>query len=119
MANIQNLVPIEHLSNEEAKKRGSAGGKASAEARRKKKAIKETINLLLEMPVYNEKMKKQMQELGYIDEDLTNQTALVLAMYKKALSGDVNAFNTIADRSGEVITQKVEKTEVPIIKDDI
>ena len=119
MANSQNLVPIEHLSNEEAKKRGRNGGKASGEARRKKKTIKETINLLLTMPVFNDKMKKQMQELGYTDEELTNQTALVLAIYKRALTGDVNAFNTIADRSGEVIKQKIETAEVPIIKDDI
>ena len=119
MANIQNLIPIEHLSNEEAKRRGSMGGKASAEARRKKKAIKETINLMLEMPVFNEKMKKQMQDLGFVDEELTNQTALVLALYKRALSGDVMAFNTLADRSGEIVKQKVETTQVPIIKDDI
>lgn len=119
MANIQNLIPIEHLSNEEAKKRGSKGGKASAEAKRRKKAIKETINLLLEMPVFNEKMKKQMQDLGFVDEELTNQTALVLALYKRALAGDVMAFNTLADRSGEIVKQKVETTQVPIIKDDI
>lgn len=121
MANIQNLVPIDNsrYTQEERRERASKAGKASAEAKRKKKAIKETINLMLEMPVFNEKMKKQMQELGYVDEDITNQTALVLAMYKKALAGDVNAFNTIADRSGEVIKQKIETAEVPIIKDDI
>lgn len=119
MGRLDNLVPIEHLSNEEAKKRGSAGGKASAEARRKKKTIKETINLMLSMPIINDKAKKQMKELGYTDEDMINQTALVLAMYKKALNGDVNAFNTLSDRSGEVIKQKIETAEVPIIKDDI
>ena len=119
MANIQNLVPIEHLSNEEAKKRGSKGGKASGEARRKKKMLKDTINLMLEMPVFSEKMKEQMQELGFVEEELTNQTALVLALYKKALAGDVLAFNTLADRSGEIVKQKVETTNVPIIKDDI
>lgn len=121
MANIQNLVPIDNTryTQEERRERASKAGKASAEAKRKRKAIKETINLMLEMPVFNEKMKKQMQELGYVDEDITNQTALVLAMYKKALAGDVNAFNTIADRSGEVITQKIEQKEVPLIFDDI
>lgn len=119
MSRLDNLVPIEHLSNDEAKRRGSAGGKASGEARRKKKTIKETINLMLSMPIINDKTKKQMQQLGYTDEDMINQTALVLAMYKKALNGDVSAFNTLSDRSGEVITQKVEKTDVPIIKDDI
>ena len=43
MANEQNLKPITSLSSEEAKKRGSAGGKASVEARRKKKLFKDEI----------------------------------------------------------------------------
>ena len=121
MANIQNLVPIDNSrrSREEHSASSRKGGKASAEARRKKKTIKETINLMLSMPIINEKTKKQMEQLGYVDEDMINQTALVLAMYKKALNGDVNAFNTLSDRSGEVITQKIEQKEVPIIKDDI
>jgi len=123
MANLQNLIPINEINkkktSEERRRNASEAGKKSGEAKRQKKAIKETINLLLSMPVYNEKTKKQMKELGYEDDDLTNQTALVLAMYKKALSGDVNAFNTIADRSGETITQKIEKTEIPKIIDDI
>ena len=121
MANIQNLVPIDNSrrSREEHSESSRKGGKASAEARKRKKTIKETINLMLSMPIINDKTKKQMQELGYTDEDMINQTALVLAMYKKALNGDVNAFNTLSDRSGEVITQKIEQKEVPIIKDDI
>ena len=123
MGKLENLMPIEEVNSRRTREKHSAdskrAGQASGEARRKKKAIKDTINLMLEMPVFNEKMKKQMQDLGFIDEELTNQTALVLALYKKALSGDVMAFNTLADRSGEIVKQKVETTQVPIIKDDI
>ena len=45
MANIENLKPIQkgELSKEEAKKRGSIGGKKSAEARREKKLIRDRI----------------------------------------------------------------------------
>lgn len=43
MANEQNLKPITSLSSEEAKRRGSIGGKASVEARREKKIFKEEI----------------------------------------------------------------------------
>lgn len=37
--NIQNLKPIKTLSKEEAKKRGSKGGKKSVESRREKKLM--------------------------------------------------------------------------------
>lgn len=39
MANEQNLKPITTLSSEEAKKRGSAGGKKSVQARRERKLV--------------------------------------------------------------------------------
>ena len=43
MPNIENLKPIKkgELSKEEAKKRGSNGGKASVEARREQKIFKQ------------------------------------------------------------------------------
>lgn len=37
--NEQNLKPIKHLSTEEAKQRGSKGGKASVKARRERKLM--------------------------------------------------------------------------------
>ena len=45
MANEQNLRPIQkgELSKEEAKRRGSLGGKASVEARKERKLIKDRI----------------------------------------------------------------------------
>jgi hypothetical protein len=39
VANTKNLKPIKTLSNDEAKKRGSAGGKKSGEVRREKKLL--------------------------------------------------------------------------------
>ena len=41
MAGKDNLKPITHLSPEEAKQRGSKGGKASVKARREKKRMSE------------------------------------------------------------------------------
>lgn len=45
MANEQNLIPIQkgELTKEEAKRRGSNGGKRSAEVRRENKLIKDRI----------------------------------------------------------------------------
>ena len=87
MNKLDNLVPIEEINKrftrEERSENARKGQKASAEKKRQQKTIKETINLLLSMPIVNDKTKKQMTELGYTDEDMTNRTALVLALYKK------------------------------------
>lgn len=58
MANEQNLKPITSLSSEEAKKRGSAGGKASVEARREKKLFKEEILKRMGEDDWNEMIDK-------------------------------------------------------------
>lgn len=119
MANEQNLKPCEYkLSQEEAKK----GGLASAESRKKRKAIKEQMELLLSLPLKNEKAKKQLSELGIEESEMTNQMAMIIKMYQTALSGgksSVSAFNSIRDTIGEGITQQVQVTQVPKINDDV
>jgi hypothetical protein len=119
MANEQNLKPCEYkLSREEAKK----GGLASAESRKKRKAIKEQMELLLSLPLKNEKAKKQLSELGIEESEMTNQMAMIIKMYQTALSGgksSVSAFNSIRDTIGEGITQQVQVTQVPKINDDV
>ena len=119
MANEQNLKPCEYkLSQEEAKK----GGLASAESRKKRKAIKEQMELLLSLPLKNEKAKKQLSELGIEEREMTNQMAIIIKMYQTALSGgksSVSAFNSIRDSIGEGITQQVQVTQVPKINDDV
>lgn len=92
MPNIENLKPIRELSKEEAKKRGSAGGKASVQARREKKYFKEEIE----------------RQLGASLEDV------ISALLKKAKQGDVQASQFLRDTIGEKPTDKVENTNVDI-----
>jgi erythromycin esterase-like protein len=92
MPNIENLKPIRELSKEEAKKRGSAGGKASVQARREKKYFKEEIE----------------RQLGASLEDV------IKALLKKAKQGDVQASQFLRDTIGEKPTDKVENTNVDI-----
>lgn len=105
MANEQNLRPGEYkLTLEEQKK----GGKASGEARKRKKQIKDDINLILSLPIQNNKLKEQLKGLGIGDEEMTNQMAMTIAMWQKAVKGDVSAFNTLRDTIGEKPKEVVE-----------
>ena len=92
MPNVENLKPIRELSKEEAKKRGSAGGKASVQARREKKFFKEEI-------------EKQLG--GSIEQ-------IIKAMLEKARKGDIQAGQFLRDTIGEKPTDKVENTNVDI-----
>jgi len=119
MSNLETLKPITTLSTEEARERGRKGGIASGKAKKRKKLIKENIELLFELPIKSNKTKAQLKELGIDDDEMNNQMALVIAMYQKALKGDVQAFNTLRDTIGQKPVEVQEVREVPKIVDDI
>lgn len=84
MANENNLNPVR--SENEAREKGKKGGIASGEARRKKKTIRETLEMML---------------AGQMPDGATRRDAIVVALMEKALSGDVRAFEAIRDSIGE------------------
>lgn len=86
MANEQNLKPRTTLSKEEAKELGRKGGLASVKARREKKTLKMELEALLEI----------MDEKGD-----SVQKKMSFALIKKAIKGDVRAFETIRDTIGQ------------------
>lgn len=115
----EDLRPFNQITEEEQKKIASMGGKASVKARRKKKMIKDNLEYLLSLPVKDSKTKAVLKALGIEDEEMTNQMAMTIAMYKQSLKGDVSAFNSIRDTIGQKPVEVQEVREVPKIIDDI
>lgn len=117
MANEQNLIPFtSNQSREEAKKNGSKGGKKSGEVRRQRKAMKEQMEMLLTLPVKNQEQHSFIASLGINEKEIDNQMALIVAMYAKALKGDVQAFNAIREVTQDDKTINQEE-RVQIIND--
>ena len=117
MANDQNLIPFtSNQSREEAKKNGSKGGQKSGEVRRQRKAMKEQMEMLLALPFKQKKQLDFMKDLGIEENEIDNQMALIVAMYGKALKGDVQAFNTIREVVKDEQTIK-DEDRVQIIND--
>lgn len=95
MANEKNLIPFNKRSQSEARENGAKGGKKSGEVRRQRKAIKEQMELLLSLPVKDEKNKSFMQQLGIDEDNMDNQMLLVMSVFSKAMKGDLEAFREI------------------------
>ena len=111
--NNSNLMPIQEVNSRRTREQHSEdsrrAGKASGEARRKKKAMKEAINMLLSLPLKDEKAKAYLEYLVFEEEDMDNQLGLVISMYKEAVAkGNVQAANWIRDTVGEKPVEKVE-----------
>ena len=92
MANEQNLKPFNELTENEQRAIASAGGKASGEARRKRKTLKEELLLML--------------------SEGETQRSVTLALIEKAMSGDTKAFEVIRDTIGEKPVDKVMIADV-------
>lgn len=104
MSNEKNLVPFQEFSAEKQREIQSMGGKASGEAKRRKKAFRETVQQIAEMGV-PDKVLKKLKEQGISKEDATYQTAIVLKMFHEAMSGNVAAFNTLVNVAGEMVNK--------------
>ena len=86
-------------TTEEARERGKKGGLASGKVRAEKKRLKEAVERVLSASYKNED-----------GENLSGYELTAIALFDKARSGVVSAFNSIRDLIGEKPTDKVETT---------
>ena len=113
MANEQNLIPFNKRTENEQREYARKGGQKSGEVRRQRKAMKEQMEMLLSLPFKQEKQLKFMKSLGIEEEEIDNQMALMVAMYAKALKGDVQAFNSIREvTQDDKQPDKVQRIEI-------
>ena len=121
MANEQNLIPIEQVNSrrtrEEHSKDSRKGGQKSGEVRRKRKAMKEQMEMLLSLP-FNLKdnngndVAEMLTELGIPKESIDNQMAMIISLWKTAMGNgrnQVTAFQEI---------RKVVQEEQTVNNDD-
>lgn len=110
MTNESNLNPVR--TKEEARERGRNGGIASGKARREKKLMRETLDILLSMPLKNGKGANVEEIKSFAalkGKNITVQDAVMLAQIQKALKGDTTAAAFVRDTSGQ---KPVETHEV-------
>lgn len=112
MANEQNLIPFtSSQSREEAKKNGAKGGQKSGEVRRQRKAMKDTMKMLLNLNLPECEAKELYRNMGIEDEDLNIQTSILIEQTKKAMNGNLDSAKFCRDTAGEYIGAEEEKIE--------
>ena len=101
MANEQNLLKPEDLTPKQRRENASKAGKASGEARRKKKLLRECLEILLE----NEITDKN-------GNAMTGAEAMAAKVFQQALKGDLKAFEIVRDTAGQKPVEKLVVSEV-------
>lgn len=87
-------------TSEEAREIGRKGGKASGEARRKRKALRDSMNALLEMQPTAKEFNKLI-EAGFDMEEIDNSCLVTLALFNEAKKGNVKAIKELRNLIGE------------------
>ena len=118
--NIQNLKPYNKtdniLTSEEAKRRGRNGAKKSAEVRRARKTMKETILELMEKEVNPDNYGI---DSGILGDKATMQEVIMAAMLREAANGSEKAAQLLRDTIGEAPVNRQEIKQEVITQDDL
>lgn len=92
----KNLIQNKDLTPNERRKSASNAGKASGEARRKKKELKDCFEILMALPPSDKDKQQFSKALGIPEEQLdSNQMIMSASMYNQARKGNVKAFELV------------------------
>lgn len=112
-------MPLYEFTPEEKAENGRKGGIASGIAKRKKKAMKETLEILLGMPLNGKKCHsvEEIQSFAQLKgKNVTVETAIMIKQVQRALSGDLPSAEFIRDTSGQKPTNDLNVTgALPVV----
>lgn len=101
----KNLIPFNKLTEEKQKEMARQGGIKSGESRRQKRLLRDSLEDIL--------YSKSSDGKLYLDE-------MTMSLFKKALDGDVKAFEVVRDTIGQKPTENVKaEIELPVFKNDL
>ena len=112
MANEKNLIENSKRTPSELREITKKGGIESGKSRRRKKLLKDTVNMLLALPLKDGKLDKLTDMQTINGKNITVEEAMVLKQIQKALKGDLRAFESLVDLSGSH-NSKVEEAQKP------
>ena len=79
------------------------GGVASGEARRRKKAMRDTAKMMMDMTIPDSltQLKAKLKAMGVDEEDITYQAAVMVGVINQAIKGNTRAASFLRDTMGE------------------
>ena len=101
------------MTPEQRAENGRKGGLAKREATRKRKEMRETLDILLNMPMKKGKTYSAEDIKCFADlkgKNITIDQAMMVCLVQKALKGDLSAIGMVRDTGGEKPAEKIDAT---------
>jgi hypothetical protein len=121
MAGKENLISLADRTTEEQREIAKKGGIASVKARRERKAFKETLELLLNMPLYDGKKQSINSIKSFANikgKNITTHEAMLIAQVQKAMKGDNQSITFIRDTIGEKPVEMIGFQDIELVIED-
>lgn len=112
--NLKKGEPYRFRTGEQQVETARKGGIASGEARKRKKAMRDTAKMLLDMqvPKAAKELKNKLAVMGISEEDFTYQTAVMVGVINQAMKGNIKAATFLRDTIGENPVYEIRKMEL-------
>ena len=97
-----------NMTPDQRRENGRKGGIASGEAKRAKKAMRERLEILLDLPMKDGKgtdIENIKNFAALKGKNITVQDAMMIAQIQKALKGDTTAAAFVRDTAGQKPTE--------------
>ena len=111
--NVKPPCTFSKMTPEQRAENGRKGALKAIETKRKRKAMKETLEVLLDMPMKRGKVYTAEEIKSFADlkgKNITIDQAMMICLVQKALKGDLSAIAMVRDTIGEKPAEKVEAT---------
>lgn len=110
--NPDNLVPNSERSPEELRAMTQKGGKASGAKRRKIKAAKEYMKMLIGLPLdeTQQNLAAYMSKAGIEEKDQNQLSLMLMSLMKQAQKGNIKSAELVLSLLGEMPASKTEIT---------
>ena len=105
MANEKNLIVNSERTPRERKEQAKKAGRASGEARRQKKTMRELTKSIMDTTISTQQknVRATLAMMGLEENDMTYQAAVVVRLMQRAMvDGDTQAIRLIGELTGEV-----------------
>ena len=103
-------MPLQKFTPEQLAEFGRRGGIASGEAKRRKQKMRETLDILLGMPL-NEKKCYDIEDIQSFAQlkgkNVSVEAAIMIRQVQRALAGDLASAEFIRDTSGQKPTNEL------------
>lgn len=117
--NLKNGKQTQFRTGEEQAKNAQKGGIASGKARRRKKLLRETVEMLVKLPLYEgqldkltsiENIKSGKAAQGEQPTNMTVEEAMILKQINRAMKGDLNALKFILSLYSQQQEKPIDRT---------